>query len=227
MFTDRMFRLARHWSNQQLAKLGPLFSGDIVNVSAWDDRDKEGGHYKDYFTKASSYSYTNHDGYRGFQGLPNEYRLDLTGGIPEHLAHRFDVVFNHTTLEHIFDVRKAFANLCKLSSDIVIVVVPFAQVQHESDDWKDYWRFTPTCLRKLYEENGLTVIYEAQSPHRNSAVYVLSVASQHPNRWAGRMPPHQSIRTAGEWIGVTLFGQVRQAVLSALQSVRRLKNAER
>ncbi|MDI6448177.1 hypothetical protein [Anaerobaca lacustris] len=210
-----------------MAKLGPLFSGDIVNVSAWDDRDKESGYYKDYFANAASYSYTNYGGYRGFQGRPNEYALDLTGEVPDELKQRFDVVFNHTTLEHIFDVRKAFANLCELSRDIVIVVVPFAQVQHESEDWKDYWRFTPTCLRGLCEENGLTVIYEAQSPHRNSAVYLLSVASRHPNRWHGRLPPHQPIHMAGEWIGVTLFGQVRQAVLSGLQSVRRLKNAER
>lgn len=212
VFTDRKFRLARHWSNRELAKLGPLFCGDIVNVSAWDDRDKEGGCYKDYFTKAASYSYTNYRGYRGFQGLPNEYALDLTGEVPEDLKGRFDVVFNHTTLEHIFDVRKAFANLCELSRDIVIVVVPFAQVQHESDDWKDYWRFTPTCLRHLCEEDGLTVIYEAQSPHRNSAVYLLSVASRHPDRWEGRMPPHEPVHMAGKWIGWSVRGLLRTSV---------------
>ncbi len=199
--TNREHRLARLWSNEQLRSLAPLFSGDIVNVSAWDDRDKEGGHYKNYFTSARSYSYTNHDGYRGFQGLPNEYRLDLTGEIPEGLRRRFDVVFNHTTLEHIFDIRKAFADLCELSKDVVIVVVPFAQVQHESDDWKDYWRFTPTCLRTLYGENGLSIVYEAESPHKNAAIYLISIASRQPDRWKARLPAYRLVRACGAWIG--------------------------
>ena len=205
IFVDRQFRLARHWSNRQLRKIASQFVGDVVNVSAWDDRDKEGHHYKEYFANASSYSYTNHAGYRGFQSLPNEHRLDLTGEVPEELKRRFDVVFNHTTLEHIFDVRKAFAALCELSKDVVIVVVPFAQTQHESVDWKDYWRFTPTCLRELYEENGLSVVYEAASSFRNSAVYVLSVASRHPHFWEGRLPVCQRIYGAGSWIGSSLL----------------------
>ncbi|NLZ06795.1 MAG: hypothetical protein GXY19_16640 [Phycisphaerae bacterium] len=219
MFTDRMYRLARHWSNRELATLAPLFHGDVVNVSAWDDRDKEGGYYKDYFTNASSYSYTNYRGYRGFQGLPGEYTLDLTDKVPGELKCRFDVVFNHTTLEHLFEVRKAFANLCELSRDVIIVIVPFAQVQHESDDWKDYWRFTPTCLRRLCDENGLTVIYEAQSPHRNSAVYLLAIGARCPDRWEGRLPMHEPVPMAGRWIGITLFSLARQAVLSGLKKV--------
>mgnify|MGYP000843536536 CR=1 FL=1 len=199
--TNREHRLARLWSNEQLRTVAPLFDGDIVNVSAWDDRDKEGGCYRDYFSNAAGYSYTNYGGYRGFQGRPNEYALDLTGELPQNLKRRFDVAFNHTTLEHIFDVRKAFANLCELSRDIVIVVVPFAQVQHESDDWKDYWRFTPTCLRKLYQENGLTVVYEAQSPHKHAAVYLLSIGSRSPDRWADRLPAWRPLHKCGAWIG--------------------------
>jgi hypothetical protein len=195
-----------------LAKLGPLFSGDIVNVSAWDDRDKEGGCYKDYFTNAASYSYTNYGGYRGIQGRPNEYALDLTGEVPQALKRRFDVALNHTTLEHIFDVRKAFANLCELSRDIVIVVVPFAQVQHESDDWKDYWRFTPTCLRKLYEENGLAVVYEAQSPHKHAAVYLLFVGSRCADQWSGQLSAYEPIREAGSWIGCRWSSRLYAAI---------------
>jgi hypothetical protein len=196
----------------ELRKIGPCFRGDVVNVSAWDDRDKDGGHYRDYFSNAGSYSYTNYGGFRGFQGTSNEYLLDLTGEVPEGLRRRFDVAFNHTTLEHIFDVRKAFANLCELSKDIVVVVVPFAQVQHESDDWKDFWRFTPTCLRRLCEENGLTVIYEAESPYRNSAVYLLCVGSRHPDRWQGRLPRHEPIRDAGRWIGWSVRSFLQRGV---------------
>lgn len=226
MFVDRMYRLARRWSNRELAKLASRFAGDIVNVSAWDDRDKEGRQYRDYFIHADSYSYTNYGGYRGFQGMANEYSLDLTGEVPTELRQRFDVAFNHTTLEHIFDVRKAFGNLCELSKDVVIVVVPFVQAQHESHDWKDYWRFTPTCLRRLFEENGLTVIYEAESPHRNSAVYLLSVGSRHPESWADRFPIQGVNSEAGAWIGANLFGRARQAVRSCARVVRSLRNAK-
>jgi hypothetical protein len=209
---DRRFRLPRLWSNRELRRIAFCFGGDIVNVSAWDDRDKEGGHYKDYFVNASSYSYTNHAGYRGFQGRGNEYPLDLTGEVPNELKQRFDVVFNHTTLEHIFDVRKAFANLCELSKDVTIVIAPFAQVQHESDEWKDFWRFTPACLRRLHEENGLTVVYEAESPHSNSGVYLLSVGSRHPDCWRTRLPPYEPICAAGRWIGLSVRDVVRKHV---------------
>jgi len=181
-------------------------------VSAWDDRDKEGGHYKDYFVNASSYSYTNYRGYKGFQGQENEYLLDLTTDLPENLRQRFDVVFNHTTLEHIFDIGKACSNLCAISRDIVIVVVPFAQVQHETDDWKDFWRLTPTCLRRLLGQNGLTVVYEVESPHRNSGVYLLAVGSRHPERWEERLPPRGPISVAGKWIGWSIRGLLRKGM---------------
>lgn len=221
MLTDRRFRIARLWSNRQLRVIAPFFRGDVVNVSAWDDRDKEGRYYKDYFVNASSYSYTNYRGYRGFQGRANEYPLDLTDRVPDELKERFDVVFNHTTLEHIFDVRKAFANLCELSRDIVIVVVPFAQVQHESSDWKDYWRFTPTCLRALYQENRLSVIYEAESPHRDAGVYLLSVASRHPQRWHGVLPAWSPVQIAGGWIGRTWLAEIRGRLAAFLWPKRR------
>ena len=179
---------------------------------SWDDRDKQDRHYKDYFVNAGSYSYTNYTGYRGFQGISGEYLLDLTGEIPKDLARKFDVVFNHTTLEHIFDIRKAFANLCELSKDTVIVIVPFAQVQHESEDWKDYWRFTPTCLRKLFEENGLTVVYEAESPHKHSAIYLLFVGARNPEDWARRLPRYRPLSETGKWIGNTFSQNILRIV---------------
>ena len=212
MIVDRRFRLARLWSNEELKRVAPSFGGNIVNVSAWDDRDKQGGYYRDYFIHAETYSYTNYGGYRGLQGLPNEYSLDLTDNVPEELKHRFDVAFNHTTLEHLFDVRKAFANLCEISRDVVIVVVPFVQVQHESDDWKDYWRFTPSCLRELYDQNGFVVLYEAESPYKNSSVYLFSIGSRHPDRWENKLPPYRQVHNAGQWIGRSFRGFVRKSI---------------
>jgi len=92
-------------------------------------------------------------------------------------------VFNHTTLEHIFDIRKAFENLCNMTKDVSIVVVPFSQVQHETESYKDYWRFTPSCMREMFRENGLEVIYEAESKDKKAAIYLLFVASRNPQKW--------------------------------------------
>ena len=42
----------------------------------------------------------------------------------------FDVAYNHTTLEHIYGVHKAFANICRMTKDVVIIVLPFLQQYH-------------------------------------------------------------------------------------------------
>jgi hypothetical protein len=201
MFVDRTARLARHWSNRHLRLIAPLFTGRVVNVSAWDDRDKQGGTYRDYFANAASYEYTNYSGDRGVQNMPGEHFLDLTAPLPEAMKARFDVVFNHTTLEHVFDVRTAFANLCGMTTDVVITVVPFAQLQHEATTWKDYWRFTPTCMRALFAAHGLEVVYESCNEDRNAATYLVHAATRRPDHWRARMPAYEPIAVAGAWIG--------------------------
>ena len=42
---ERKHRLPRVWSNAELRRLAGLFDGDVVNVSAWRDEDKEGRRY--------------------------------------------------------------------------------------------------------------------------------------------------------------------------------------
>ena len=211
---DRQFRIARLWSNREMKKIAPLFTGDIVNVSAWDDRDKEGGHYKDYFSKASGYYYTNYIGIRGSQQQKNEYLVDLTKDLPENLVECFDVAFNHTTLEHVFDVRKAFRNFCNMTKDVAIVIVPFSQVQHETESYKDYWRFTPSCMREMFRENGLEVIYEAESKCKKAAIYLLFVASRNPEKWREKIPKFEPVKEAGKWIGFRWsFRELKRKIL--------------
>jgi hypothetical protein len=201
LFPERRFRLARRWSNRELRTLAPRFGGHVVNVSGWNDEDKEGGTYKSYFSAASAYTLTNYAGERGFGGREGERLLDLSQAPADELERAFDVVFNHTTLEHIFEVRRAFTNLCRLSRDVVIVVVPFAQQQHETASFGDYWRFTPSCLRQLFAENGLTVVYEAESPHADAASYLLFVGARDPERWRTVLPARAPLGVAGRWIG--------------------------
>lgn len=179
---DNRFRIPRIWSNQELKKFAHLFKGDIVNVSAWTDEDKEGEFYKNYFINANNYFLTNFDkDKRGWQGLEGEIFLDLEKNLKKNLNYRFDVVFNHTTLEHIFKVDVAFKNLCLMSKDIVILVVPFLQEFH--GNYGDYWRFTPQLIEKLFLNNGLELLYISFNEKPLTSVYVFAIASRNVKKW--------------------------------------------
>lgn len=201
--SHRAFRLARHWSNDQLRAVCEEFTGNVVNVSAGDDLDKAGSKYEHYFSKATSYTVTNYSpgAFRGFQGRAGELEVDLSKPLDPSLVGRFDVVLNHTVLEHVFDVRLAFSNIARLSQDIVISVVPFAQVQHDTPGYEDYWRVCPSGLRKLYLENDLTIVYEAVNGDSNAANYLFFIGSRKPGDWVGRFPEAQPVSDAGSWIG--------------------------
>lgn len=210
---DRKFRLARIWSNQELRKISGLFTGKIINVSAGENEDKEGGNYRDYFPNARQYWISNYQpgAYRGYMARPNELLIDLEKPLNKEFENAFDVVFNHTTLEHVFDVFSAFKNLCKISNDVVIVVVPFVQEQHENDGYRDYWRFTPTCLRKLFELNGFQTIYESANNDFNAATYLFFVGSRYPEKWNVLMPAYEPLVNSGNWIGTGTRTQIRDS----------------
>lgn len=175
-FTDPRFREPRKWSNLELKKFARELTGSMVNVSAWRDQDKEGKSYRDdYFKNASDYWITNWkaDAF-GFQGgNEKEIFLDLEHDLPEELNQKFDVVFNHTTLEHIFDVQKAFQNLCLMSKDIVIVVLPFLQEQHGA--YGDYWRFTPWCIKRLFLKNAFIPAYISVNDGPINSIYIFAI----------------------------------------------------
>ncbi|MFC1658646.1 hypothetical protein ACFL1D_04575 [Candidatus Omnitrophota bacterium] len=208
MIYDRRYILPRLWSNTILTGICPFFSGEIINVSGWDDRDKQGGSYRKYFTNATAYHISNYAGERGLAdaSAQTDFQIDLSLPVSSEYIERFDVVFNHTTLEHIFEVKIAFDNLCKMSRDIVIVIVPFAQELHFKASFGDYWRFTPISLRRLFQENKFSVIFEAVSPFKNAGIYLLFVASRHPEKWHGKMPKWQQIKEAGCWLGYNRMG---------------------
>ncbi|WP_026753224.1 hypothetical protein [Sediminibacter sp. Hel_I_10] len=188
---DRVFRLPRVWSNRELSKFAHLFSGDIANVSGWKDIDKEGNTYKNYFYNASNYIITNYKSEaRGFQDMENEIFLDLSSELPQNLINRFDVVFNHTVLEHIYQVQIAVKNLCLMTKDIAIVVVPFLQEMHA--DYGDYWRFTPQTMDNLFKENGMDLMYCSFNSHKNASVYLFCIASKQKNKWIDLIPQSKS-----------------------------------
>jgi hypothetical protein len=186
LLTDRKFRSARQWSNMELRKFSKNLKGKVVNVSAWKDMDKEGSYYKEYFTSAEEYFITNwKDNAKGFQGnSKNEYFLNLEDDhMPSELLNKFDVVFNHTTLEHVFEIDNAFKNLCLLSKDMVITVVPFLQEQHIDTGFQDYWRFTPQAIKKLYEKNNFELIYINFNDQKKSSIYVFGIGVKNKDKF--------------------------------------------
>jgi hypothetical protein len=182
-FSDRKHRVARTWSNRELAKFAHLFTGKVVNVSGWQDNDKEGRSYRSYFKNAQSYDISNYekDTQGGLQGYDNEFFLDLTKPLSFELAGKYEVVFNHTSLEHIYDFKTAFYNLCTLSSDLVIIVVPFLQPMHTS--YGDYWRFSPMAMKQMFEDNKYTLLYSSFNNEPHSSVYLFAIGSKQPTKW--------------------------------------------
>jgi hypothetical protein len=188
----------REWSNAELRKFAPLFDGAVINVSGWRDEDKTGGHYRDYFTAAVAYDISNYRGESGTTGVAGEIFIDLEADLPPALARRYQVVFNHTTLEHVYDIRKAIANLCALSNDVVILVTPFLQQVHYIEgSFGDWWRPTPMCIERLLQEQGFHIIYQSSNDNPWYIVYVFTVACRDPERYRNRLEFKSSAKDTG------------------------------
>jgi hypothetical protein len=173
----------RSWSNRELRLFASQFGGDVIHVSGWEDRDKDGGYYRDYFTNSRSYVISNIGGKRGTSAASDIY-LDLEQPVPPELIGKFDVVYNHTTLEHIFDLRGAFSRLCELSRDLVIVVLPFAQVEHwEQGSFLDYWRVTEFALERLFQENAFQALYISSNHNPVHPTYFFAIGTRQPDKW--------------------------------------------
>ncbi len=203
----------------------------MVNVSAWKDKDKEGNSYQNYFVNAESYSITNYGGEEGDSegelSIP-EYSLDLTQSLPQELYRKFDTVFNHTTLEHIYDNRTAFKNLCDMAKDAVVVVVPWVQEVHIiKGAFDDYWRYSPYTMEKLYEENGFSMVVCTCNNDFNTAVYLFCIGIR--NEKLSKYPQFSKIQMdnniiAGQWIGEPLTCiQIRSVLRETFHKIFRLK----
>lgn len=191
----------RHWSNVELRKvlahLPP--SENVINVSGWKDGDKEGGLYRSYFAPGARYTVSNYgdDTARGGEGAHTAVSLDLGAPAPAELEGTFDVAFSHTVLEHIEDPVFAFNQIAKLTSDLIITVVPFKQKMHfEPGQFGDYYRFSPLAMRRLHEKAGFTVLYESYTPPPTLDVYLFYVGTRQPERHRDfpiQLPPIEAL----------------------------------
>ena len=77
-----------------------VFFGDMFfrqNVSGWRDEDKTGGHYRDYFSAATSYAISNYRGESGITGVTgegnteqgvNDFSIEMSDGKIDSLKER-------------------------------------------------------------------------------------------------------------------------------------------
>ncbi len=181
----------REFSNQMLKLYAPYLVGKVINVSGWRDEDGEGGHYRDYFKGRESYTVSNVKGQgKGLGSIGTDYEeieLDLVNELPKKLESAYDVVFNHTTLEHIYDFKKAFDNICKLSKDIVIIVVPVMQQIHHTEDFGDYWRPTTMTIAKMFMMNGIEPLVIKCNDQPFAPIYCFALASRNPLKYKDKI----------------------------------------
>ncbi len=174
----------RAWSNSELKKICEKLPLDkkVINISGWEDKDKESGFYKDYFTSPQVYEISNYTGdiKRGANDSPC-IELDLTKPLPDTYKNKYDIGFHHTVLEHLEDPVFAFNQMAAITDDLLISVVPWKQKLHfEPGQFGDYYRFSPLIMRKYYEDNGFTVLYESYTPRPALDVYLFYVGSKKP-----------------------------------------------
>ncbi len=181
-FNKRNYK-PRLWSNTELKKIAHLFSGNIINVSAGADRDKENEFYRNYFQNKTSYSISNYKKIDKNENY-NEIILDLEQKISPNLVNKFDVVFTHTVLEHVYDMDTAIENLCNLSKDIIITIVPFLQTYHHDEEiYNDFWRFSPLALIKKFNEQKFKTVFINWNKDPLGNIYLFHVATCKPEYW--------------------------------------------
>lgn len=227
----------RQWSNREIQKLGTLFHGDIINVGAWRDEDKDGDLYVNYFPNACAYSIANYSGQDGASGLPGEKFIDLSKPCDGSLG-TYDLVFSHTVLEHVYPPGVAFDHICALSRESILAVVPFIQCFHGRDgSYGDYARYSPLFLKEMFNERGFDIVYmNWNNEFPVMDVYIIVFATRNPSKYKELLPespvpvvgrcgpgmafnhllwglgPDRSIfRRVGEFIGSRLCISVRKS----------------
>ncbi len=175
---DYRKRDARLWSNDRLREIGTAVRDceSMINVSGWRDGDKEGGHYRDYFPSVSLYHVSNHpgDAEKGVDAKTDR-EIDLDRELAPELEGRYDIVLNHTVLEHVPRPAFSFEQLGKLAAKVLVTVVPFKQAMHFSPgNFGDYYRFSPMAMRDCFARAGMQVVHESANEGIDT-IYLLHV----------------------------------------------------
>ncbi len=137
----------RRETNTWLRQYATDITGRVISVGSGSDSDKEGLHYRDYFTNAVSYTTADLSAERGA-----ELQIDIRS-MPEISDGSYDCVLCNSVLEHVDDYRSALTEITRIltSGGILFLNVPFRQALHLEP--YDFWRFTPHAIRYLLQDD--------------------------------------------------------------------------
>ena len=223
---DKNFTNPRQYSNAMMRYYAPLFSGDVINVSGASDSDYYGSFYKDYFKTIDSYSISNAPtADKGLGSVSDksvtEIEIDLNKPVIDTLQKKYDVVLNHTTLEHVYEMHTAFKNLCDMSRDAVIIVVPVLQQIHIRESFGDYNRPTTMGIAKMFKENGFTPLVVLTNNQPFAAVYCFAIGVRDPKKYADIIEPVLNYKMGDYLYGGKLDPQMVERVIDQSTSARK------
>jgi len=200
---DKKYTKPREFSNAILRDYAPLFTGSIINVSGWKDSDLEGNTYRKYFSNAESYHISNAPvKSKGVGSLPGlEIEIDLTKPINSSLMHSFDIVCNHTTLEHVFDLNTAFKNLCDMAREVVILIVPTPRHIHFNAGYGDYNRLTPMGIMKYFEKNKFETLVIQSNEQQFSPIFCFAIAARKGSKYTKLIKKNLNFEMGGKLYG--------------------------
>ncbi|MEZ5319969.1 MAG: methyltransferase domain-containing protein [Vicinamibacterales bacterium] len=146
-----MASVARIESNRWLREHAAACEGHVLSIGSRDDLDGEGHRYREYFTRATSYTTSEHVPYPGCDLVIDVRRM------PEIADGRYDTVFCSGVLEHVDDYEAGMREITRITraGGALLLGLPFRQAIHLAPT--DYWRFTAFGIRVLLDRHGWDV----------------------------------------------------------------------
>jgi SAM-dependent methyltransferase len=149
-------------------------------------------------------------------GLGVDRVEDVTApSFPDHAA---GTVLCVETFEHVFHVWKAFEQVFRIlrPGGVFLLTSPFHFHIHGYPD--DYWRMTPSCLRRMLEPFGARVV--GSQGHETTPHTVMSLAVKDP------VPAdfHERAEAMVAWYNAWLAGRPAQPVKRAVKGLFRSKS---
>ena len=137
-------------SNKILKRWCADVKGDVLSIGSGGDIDKQGGHYRDYFTSATSYTTSDIE-----PSMGTDFVVDARDMPFE--SQKYDAVFCSGVLEHVDAYAEVVKEVWRVlkTGGLFLLGVPFKQPIHRAP--QDFWRFTEHGLRWFLNDLGFLV----------------------------------------------------------------------